>query len=185
MGTYLWCPNYNALYGSLCIYRQLCQYNEAAYVHILHGGHHENSETTGYNDDFTMTNTACFFHKLMRGEKITNNIFYDWEYSCDVPVHQAVELTYYRDKDEDGFGNINDFLVDTVKPGVMLLTALIATTKTILSILVQKKSLTELTTIAMAVLMKTSNTPSTGMLTKTAMAISTILYRPMMRRKAM
>jgi len=117
MGTYLWCPNYNALYGSLCIYRQLCQYNEAAYVHILHGGHHENSETTGYNDDFTMTNTACFFHKLMRGEKITNNIFYDWEYSCDVPVHQAVELTYYRDKDEDGFGNINDFLVDTVKPG--------------------------------------------------------------------
>ena len=56
-----------------------------------------------------------------------------------MPVHQAVELTYYRDKDEDGFGNINDFLVDTVKPGVMLLTALIATTKTILSIPVQKE----------------------------------------------
>lgn len=116
IGTYLWCPNYNELYGSLCIYRQLCQYNESAYVHILHGGHHENSETTGYNDDFTMTNTACFFHKLMRGEKTVNNIFYDFEYSCDVPVQNAIELTYYRDKDEDGFGNINDFLTDTVKP---------------------------------------------------------------------
>lgn len=81
-GYYLQCPNYGLLYGSLCLFRQLATYKTPTVAHILHGSGHENSETTGYNDAFTMSNTACMFQEIIRREKLVSKIYYDYEYSC-------------------------------------------------------------------------------------------------------
>ena len=82
IGTYLYCPNYNELFGSLCLYRRLTANGQLAVAHILHGSGHENSDTSGYPDSFTMTNTACFYHKLINHQGQTSKIYYDMEYSC-------------------------------------------------------------------------------------------------------
>lgn len=82
IGTYLYCPNYNELFGSLCLYRRLTSNGQLAVAHILHGSGHENSDTSGYPDSFTMSNTACFYHKLMNHQSQASKIYYDMEYSC-------------------------------------------------------------------------------------------------------
>lgn len=81
-GHYQMCPNYNMLYGTLCLYRRLQANNTTAIAHILPGSGHENSEFSGYNDEFTMSNTACFFRKIMNNSKIGSNIYLGMTSSC-------------------------------------------------------------------------------------------------------
>lgn len=81
-GRYLMCPNYNELFGTLCLYRRLVTNNTVAIAHILPGSGHENTATSGYNDEFTMSNTACFFHSIMQGKTLTSKIYQGMEESC-------------------------------------------------------------------------------------------------------
>ena len=66
IGTYLMCPNYIELFGSLCLYRQLRANGKPAVAHILPGADHGNNGDSGFSSDFMMSNTACFFHTLMK-----------------------------------------------------------------------------------------------------------------------
>lgn len=81
-GTYLMCPNFQKLYGSLCLYRRTVANNKTAVANILQGSGHENSDSSGYNDEFTMSNAACFFHSIMKGEYQESRIYNNMEYSC-------------------------------------------------------------------------------------------------------
>jgi len=81
-GHYLMCPNYNQLFGTLCLYRRLVANSTTAIAHILPGSGHENTDDSGYNDAFTMSNTACFFRKIMNNQKISSNIFTGMVSSC-------------------------------------------------------------------------------------------------------
>ena len=82
IGTYLYCPNYNELFGSLCLYRRLTANGQLAVAHILHGSGHENSDTSGYPDSFTADQHGMFYHKLINHQGQTSKIYYDMEYSC-------------------------------------------------------------------------------------------------------
>lgn len=81
-GTYLWCDNYPKLYGSLCLYRRLQAVNKPAVAHILPGSGHGNNGNSGYDSPFIMSNTACFFHNIMRKELPQTGIFMGEINSC-------------------------------------------------------------------------------------------------------
>lgn len=81
-GTYLTCPNYTELCGSLCLARQLQKYGKQAVVHILPGADHGNNGDSGFTNDFMMSNTACFFHSLMKKGPIQNGLYLGTENSC-------------------------------------------------------------------------------------------------------
>lgn len=81
-GTYLMCPNYIQLFGSLCLYRQLEANGKPVVAHILPGADHGNNGDSGFSNDFMMSNTACFFHSLMKKGPLQNGIYYGTINSC-------------------------------------------------------------------------------------------------------
>lgn len=81
-GTYMMCSNFPKLVGSLCIYRQLGKYNKPAIAHILHGAGHGNNGDSGFDNPFMMSNTACFFKRLMEKQVISSSICPDFTNSC-------------------------------------------------------------------------------------------------------
>lgn len=59
------CPNSPRIYGSSCIYRRTQVYGKPAILNYIVGGVHTPKE---YNPEQIMSNTACFFHSVMRGD---------------------------------------------------------------------------------------------------------------------
>ncbi|TZF86472.1 alpha/beta hydrolase (plasmid) [Pedobacter sp. BS3] len=59
------CPDtFPVLYGSACIYRQLRTYHQPAILDLIINGKHGPVELSKEN---IMSNTACFFHRVIRG----------------------------------------------------------------------------------------------------------------------
>ncbi|NNV55579.1 alpha/beta hydrolase [Limnovirga soli] len=75
-GTYLGCSNYQQLYGSLCLYRQLIANGQPAIANILPGAGHGNNGDSGFTDDFMIGNAANFFNRLVRNENIKSKVNY-------------------------------------------------------------------------------------------------------------
>jgi len=78
-GTYLNCPNYPTLNGSLTVHRQLLRYHKPTIVHLSINGNHGPDE---YTAAFLMDNTACFFKKIMEGQAINSKVFTGLQNSC-------------------------------------------------------------------------------------------------------
>lgn len=75
-GTYLYCPNYPKLYGTLCLYRRLRANNAPAVAHLLPNAGHGNNGDGGFSDAFMMGNASCFFHSLMRKDGLSQTGVY-------------------------------------------------------------------------------------------------------------
>lgn len=63
------CNNYPLMFGSACIYRQTMAAGKAVVLNRSIGGGHGPKE---FNSKLTMSNTACFFRKVMAGEAASN-----------------------------------------------------------------------------------------------------------------
>lgn len=74
------CSNYVMLYGSACIHRRLVYYNTPVISNFVIGGGHEPDV---YTPEFLMSNTACFFKRLIRGTPITSKIYTTLVSSCN------------------------------------------------------------------------------------------------------
>jgi acetyl esterase/lipase len=74
------CTNSIRLYGSACIQRRLEFYNTPAISNFVIGGGHGPAI---YTPEFLMSNTACFFHRLMKRTPITSEIYTTLVSSCD------------------------------------------------------------------------------------------------------
>lgn len=82
-GTFMNCPGYLTFYGSLCQYRQLTRFGQSAVASFLpDAGHGDNGEA-GFTDEFMMGSTACFFHRVIRGNWPTSAIYLGTQYNCD------------------------------------------------------------------------------------------------------
>ena len=78
-GRFQNCPNYIKLCGSLSLHRQLLGYNKASIVHLSATGGHDPTE---YSESFLMSNTACFFKRIMQGKTITSSVLFGVTNSC-------------------------------------------------------------------------------------------------------
>ncbi|HEV3221641.1 MAG TPA: alpha/beta hydrolase [Puia sp.] len=74
------CSNSIRLYGSACIQRRLEFYNTPAISNFVIGGGHD---PIVYTPGFLMSNTSCFFHRLIKGTPISSKIYTTLESSCD------------------------------------------------------------------------------------------------------
>jgi poly(3-hydroxybutyrate) depolymerase len=74
------CPNYLRLYGSACIHRRLVYYNVPVISNFAIGAGHEPDV---YTAGFLMSNTACFFHKLIHGTPISSQLYTSLVSSCN------------------------------------------------------------------------------------------------------
>lgn len=81
-GYYLGCTNFLYIYGTLCQYRQLATFGKSAVAHILPGSAHGNNGDSGYDNPFMISNTACFFHSIMRKAPTQYSITYGTINSC-------------------------------------------------------------------------------------------------------
>ena len=78
-GTYLNCPNYPPLYGTMTVHRQLLRFNTPSVVHLSIEGNHGPDE---FSTSFLMSNTACFFKKIIQGKSINSMILTGLNSSC-------------------------------------------------------------------------------------------------------
>ena len=74
------CINSLKLFGSACIQRRLEFYNTPAISNFVIGGAHGPAI---YTPEFLMSNTACFFNRLIRGTPITSEIYTTLVSSCN------------------------------------------------------------------------------------------------------
>ncbi len=74
------CTNSIMLFGSACIQRRLEFYNTPAISNFVIGGGHGPAV---YTPEFLMSNTACFFHRLVKRIPITSKIYTTLVSSCD------------------------------------------------------------------------------------------------------
>jgi acetyl esterase/lipase len=74
------CNNYIMLFGSACIHRRLVYYNVPVISNFVIGGGHEPDV---YTPEFLMSNTACFFKRLIKGTQITSRIDITLVSSCN------------------------------------------------------------------------------------------------------
>jgi poly(3-hydroxybutyrate) depolymerase len=74
------CTNSIKLFGSAVIQRRLEYYNTPAISNLVIGGGHG---PTVYTPEFLMSNTACFFHRLITGAPITSKIYTTLVSSCN------------------------------------------------------------------------------------------------------
>jgi len=74
------CPNYIRLYGSACIHRRLVYYHQPVISNFVIGGGHG---PTVYTPEFLMSNTACFFNRLIRGVPIQSAVYTTLVSSCN------------------------------------------------------------------------------------------------------
>lgn len=78
-GLFQNCPNYIKLCGSLSLNRQLLSYNKASIVHLSTTGGHGPTE---FSESFLMSNTACFFKKIIQGKTISSSVLFGVTNSC-------------------------------------------------------------------------------------------------------
>lgn len=81
-GNFSSCTNYSPLAGSLSLYRVLSGNKVPAVLHLLPGAGHGREGDSGFTDEFKMSNTACFFHSLMRKEVPPSGIYTGVINSC-------------------------------------------------------------------------------------------------------
>jgi dipeptidyl aminopeptidase/acylaminoacyl peptidase len=82
-GTYLYCPNYPELFGSLSMYRQLRRNGEPAVANIYPNATHGNNGDSGYDNPYMVSMSTCFFHNLMRTKgNISSGVYLAENYSC-------------------------------------------------------------------------------------------------------
>lgn len=81
-GYFSSCTNYSPLSGSLSLYRVLSGNKIPSVLHLLPGAGHGRDGDSGFTDEFKMSNTACFFHSLMRKELPPSGIYTGVENSC-------------------------------------------------------------------------------------------------------
>ena len=74
------CPNYVKLFGSACIHRRLVAYNTPVISNFVIGGGHGPSV---YTSQFLMSNTACFFKKIIHDKPITSTVYTTLVSSCN------------------------------------------------------------------------------------------------------
>ena len=74
------CTNSLKLFGSAVIQRRLEYYNTPAISNLVIGGGHGPAV---YTPEFLMSNTACFFHRLITGSPIASKIYTTLVSSCD------------------------------------------------------------------------------------------------------
>ena len=74
------CSNSLKLYGSACIHRRLLFYNTPVISNFVIGGEHGPAV---YTPEFLMSNTACFFNRLVRGTPISSEIYTTLVSSCN------------------------------------------------------------------------------------------------------
>ena len=72
------CENYPLMYGSACLYRQTIAAGKPAVLNTSIGGNHGPKE---FWYKITMSNTACFFRKVMAGIAVSNT-FTDAKRGC-------------------------------------------------------------------------------------------------------
>ena len=80
IGTYLQCPNYQTLYGSIYIYNQLTRWGVPAVAHIYQGEGHAPPEYAD-NPDFIASTTYCFFNAL-RNKPTESGIYKQMDSNC-------------------------------------------------------------------------------------------------------
>jgi acetyl esterase/lipase len=74
------CDNLSVIYGSICIHRQLLKYKKPVITNlVVGGGHGPNS----YTHEFLMSNTACFFKRIMKGASIVSRVDKKLVSSCN------------------------------------------------------------------------------------------------------
>lgn len=74
------CTNSLKLFGSACIQRRLEFYNTPAISNFVIGGGHGPAV---YTPEFLMSNTACFFNRLIRGTPVSSEIYTTLVSSCN------------------------------------------------------------------------------------------------------
>ena len=74
------CRNYIMLFGSACIQRRLQFFGIPGISNFVIGGGHGPAV---YTHEFLMSNTACFFNRLIRGTPITSKIYTTLVSSCE------------------------------------------------------------------------------------------------------
>jgi poly(3-hydroxybutyrate) depolymerase len=74
------CSNYIMLFGSACIQRRLQFFGIPAISNFVIGGGHGPAV---YTHEFLMSNTACFFKRVIRGTPITSKIYTTLVSSCE------------------------------------------------------------------------------------------------------
>jgi acetyl esterase/lipase len=74
------CPNYIRLYGSACIHRRLVYFHQPVISNFVIGGGHGPAV---YTPEFLMSNTACFFKRLVRGVPIQSAVYTSLVSSCN------------------------------------------------------------------------------------------------------
>ncbi len=74
------CTNSLKLFGSAVIQRRLEYYNTPAISNLVIGGGHGPAV---YTPEFLMSNTACFFHRLITGSPISSKIYTTLVSSCN------------------------------------------------------------------------------------------------------
>jgi predicted esterase len=78
-GRFQNCPNYILICGSLSLHRQLLQYNKPSITHLSPTGGHGPAE---YSTAFIMSNTACFFKKIIQQGAISSRVLTGAINSC-------------------------------------------------------------------------------------------------------
>jgi len=74
------CINFPMLYGSACIHRRLLAYNTPVLSNFVIGQGHG---PAAYTHEFLMSNTACFFKRLIKGTPITSQVYTTLVSSCN------------------------------------------------------------------------------------------------------
>ncbi len=74
------CSNYVKLFGSECIQRRLEWFHVPAITNLVIGAGHGPAV---YTDEFLMSNTACFFKKIINGSPITSKVYTILENTCN------------------------------------------------------------------------------------------------------
>jgi len=80
VGHFGTCSNYPMLFGSACIHRQLLRYNQPVISNFVIGGTHGPDV---YTHSFLMSNTACFWKRIMYGIPIKSSIDTQLISSCN------------------------------------------------------------------------------------------------------
>jgi hypothetical protein len=80
IGSFGTCPNYPMLYGSTCIHRQLVKYNQPVISNFVIGGGHGPDV---YTHAFLMSNTACFWKRIINGIPIKSRVDTQLISSCN------------------------------------------------------------------------------------------------------
>ena len=74
------CSNFPMLYGSACIHRRLLAYNTPVISNFVIGQGHG---PAAYTHEFLMSNTACFFKRLIKGVYVTSKVYTTLVSSCN------------------------------------------------------------------------------------------------------